>query len=348
MKGKNRKPLHVACYYRLAIEEKAPKRAWLYSHTNKVHDHYSELSGQIFRLSELAREMNYEIVGTSSDIPFLGTDHPELRVVMDNAKRHSFDVLLINDITALGQQALQIFDIIRELENLGIITHTVKHGVVQSRSPLNITITTYRQKDRDLTVVYLQPAAGDADRGCSLLLPASLADLNRVEEQLGPYAQEGGVYFTNPTGVLADIVEKLEYDNLAELNLLAHVVDRMEPKTRDAFLALTADMECLRLPWLISTAAAMEQGLRHYYTDIHSVYDLGRRHALENLLPGQMHLMASLPFQTMGEQLLQSNAGILAGSFFVFNQPGPDFQGDVEELQREYMDEPMPAGMGLH
>lgn len=331
-----KKEIRAAMYCRIATDAQRRRRAWLYSRADGADavDAHLQLARQAGALMELAVARKLDIAGGSGDTGSgLVMDRPGLGEVIRAAREGRFDVLLTADCARIGENAVAACRYLQELRKLDVGVMTLKDGDLTQDGALDI-FTACAEKQ---TCVVLQ-ADHAPSRPWPLMLPAGARDMEEAAHSLGlPSLEEGGFIIAEAHGALDALVKRLEQPGLRELNLLAHVVCAMNSEAAQAFLALAEHMEVMSLPWLIGTAAAMDKGQRRYYSGVYDAHSLGKAHCAHSLGSTDHSAMASLPFSSIGERLIQEGQGVLAGGYFIFKDDGPSpCAGNSEELLREY------------
>ena len=109
-----------------------PKKAWIYCRVaHNGPDSMAVLATQQKGLETYAKEHNFKIVGTSSDIGSgLTMDRPGLLDFHAVAEDGTVDVLLIHSIARLGRDMDKVTKYWHLLRDLGVSVHTSSDGEV--------------------------------------------------------------------------------------------------------------------------------------------------------------------------------------------------------------------------
>ena len=108
------------------------KKAWIYCRVaQNGPDSAAILAAQQNTLEAYAKEHNFEIVGTSSDIGSgLTMNRPGLLDFYAAAEDGKVDVLLIHSLTRLGRDTDKVTKYWHLLRDLGVSIHTADCGVI--------------------------------------------------------------------------------------------------------------------------------------------------------------------------------------------------------------------------
>lgn len=108
------------------------KKAWIYCRVaHNGPDSAEVLAAQRNRLESYAKEHDFEIVGSSSDIGSgLPMDRPGLLDFHAAAEDGDTDILLIHSLTRLGRDVDKVTKYWHLLRNLGVSVHTADCGEV--------------------------------------------------------------------------------------------------------------------------------------------------------------------------------------------------------------------------
>ena len=108
------------------------KKVWIYCRVaHNGPDSAAVLAAQRNRLEAYAKEHDFEIVGTSSDIGSgLTMDRPGLLDFHTAAEDGKVDVLLIHSLTRLGRDTDKVTKYWHLLRDLGVSIHTADCGEV--------------------------------------------------------------------------------------------------------------------------------------------------------------------------------------------------------------------------
>lgn len=97
------------------------KRAWLYTRIDAPEDTHGALKGQEKELYDYAGQMGLSVAGTSSDLGSgLNFDRPGLIRLTAAAREGSYDILLVRSLSRLGRDTAQTFELLRQLDGLGV------------------------------------------------------------------------------------------------------------------------------------------------------------------------------------------------------------------------------------
>lgn len=118
------------------------KRAWIYCRVaHSGPDSAELLAMQRHRLESYAKEHNFEIVGSSSDIGSgLTFDRPGLLGFLDAVDDEAVDVLLLPDLARLGRNVDKVIQYWHLLRGRGIHIYTAIDGEI------DLSINTMLQK----------------------------------------------------------------------------------------------------------------------------------------------------------------------------------------------------------
>lgn len=107
------------------------KRCWLYTRIDAPEDARGNLKTQEKVLLDLAAEQNFEVAGTASDLGIVhGLQRPGIARVIDAARDHCFEALLIQDIRIISDNIGDAIGFLSYLYDIGIDTYTRKEGLI--------------------------------------------------------------------------------------------------------------------------------------------------------------------------------------------------------------------------
>lgn len=112
---------------------KKRKRAWLYCAIDAPEDNHNALKGQRQQLMDYAEQMNFEVVGSSSDAghqPFL--ERSGFCEFIKQAKKGSVDILLLANLHCIGGTAMQLAQFEATTASLGIEVYSPMTGAMKS------------------------------------------------------------------------------------------------------------------------------------------------------------------------------------------------------------------------
>lgn len=109
-----------------------------------------------------AAERGWETVKVYKDsaVSSMTGSYLSLDAMMREVERDAFDVVLVEDVSRLSRDALQVHRLLAELKSLGVAVHTVRGGgVTDLEVAIRSAVTESLRKERSLRVRYGQAEA---------------------------------------------------------------------------------------------------------------------------------------------------------------------------------------------
>lgn len=109
------------------------KCAWLYCAIDAPEDNHNALKGQRQQLMDYAEQMNFEVVGSSSDVggePFL--ERLGFCEFINQVKSGSVDILLIATLHSIGCTSMQLTQFEVTAKSLGFKVYSPMIGAMKS------------------------------------------------------------------------------------------------------------------------------------------------------------------------------------------------------------------------
>jgi len=107
------------------------KSAWIYCRIDAPEDVHGALKGQYERLETYAAQMGFTVVGSSQDLGSgLNFDRSGLQSVLKAAKAGSFQVLLVDSVSRIGQDEATIKTFIKKLMSYGVTVFSPLEGKI--------------------------------------------------------------------------------------------------------------------------------------------------------------------------------------------------------------------------
>lgn len=107
------------------------QKAWLYCRIDAPEDTHGALKDQKEKLDGYARQMGFEVVGSSEDCGSgLNFDRTGLKEVLNAAKTGKMDVLIVHSVSRIGRDTTKTTDFIRQLNGCGLKVYSPLEGKI--------------------------------------------------------------------------------------------------------------------------------------------------------------------------------------------------------------------------
>lgn len=107
------------------------QKAWLYCRIDAPEDTHGALKDQKEKLDGYARQMGFEVVGSSEDCGSgLNFERTGLKEVLNAAKAGKMDVLIVHSVSRIGRDITKTIDFIRQLNDCGVKVYSPLEGEI--------------------------------------------------------------------------------------------------------------------------------------------------------------------------------------------------------------------------
>ena len=121
------------------------QNAWLYCRIDAPEDTHGALKDQKEKLDGYARQMGFEVVGSSEDCGSgLNFDRTGLKEVLNAAKAGKMGVLIVHSVSRIGRDTAKTIDFIRQLNDCGVKVYSPLEGEIHIEQPNPILSQLFR------------------------------------------------------------------------------------------------------------------------------------------------------------------------------------------------------------
>lgn len=107
------------------------QKAWLYCRIDAPEDTHGALKDQKEKLDGYARQMGFEVVGSSEDCGSgLDFNRAGLKEAMAAAQTGKLDTLIVHSVSRIGRDTAKTIDFIRQLNDCGVKVYSPLEGEI--------------------------------------------------------------------------------------------------------------------------------------------------------------------------------------------------------------------------
>ena len=107
------------------------QKAWLYCRIDAPEDMHGALKDQKEKLDGYARQMGFEVFGSSEDLGSgLDFNRAGLKEAMAAAKTGELDALIVHSVSRIGRDTAKTIDFIRQLNDCGVKVYSPLEGEI--------------------------------------------------------------------------------------------------------------------------------------------------------------------------------------------------------------------------